>query len=244
MAAVIGGAMVGSALIGGAGAMLSGDQSARAAERNYKHRYQWQMQDMRKAGLNPMLAFQHAAPNVPQPTFPNVGEAAAEAGTKAGSVTSAAKLQRAQETNLAFDSNLKNSQAAAADASARAADANAAAVTQDTQIKAATLPYSAANASAQYRQLDALARQANNTADRIAEEVLIKKQERVQNEDLMPLAVEYQRYMVEAAKLGIPEKQADADFWKTVGQGGKWAGKIKDMVPNIGHIGPKVFKRR
>lgn len=224
MAAMIAGATIGAAAIGAGGSMLANKSSAAMSERMYKHRYQWQVRDLQKAGLNPMLSYMNAAPVPSQPRVENVGEAAVNAGARGFSAAQAAKLQEAQLRNIEFDTNLKNSQAAAADASARSADANANNVAVDTAIKSATVPFAAANAGATYRGLDANARQLNNVADRVAEEVLIKKQERIQNEDLMPLVLEYQRFMNAAAAAKIPEAQAEAQFWSTIGEGGKFAG--------------------
>jgi hypothetical protein len=63
--------IVGSVLGGGLsflGGERANDSSARSVERqlefqreSYQNRYQWQMEDMKKAGLNPMLAYQQGA---------------------------------------------------------------------------------------------------------------------------------------------------------------------------------------
>lgn len=83
---------IGGALIGAAGSYFSGKSAADFAERSYKHRYQWQVKDLQKAGLNPMLAVSQGAPNVPQPNFPNLGEGAAR-GAAAGVSASIASAQ-------------------------------------------------------------------------------------------------------------------------------------------------------
>ena len=71
VAAPIAGELVGGA-IGLFGAERQNVQSARAAqrmmdfqERMYKNRYTYQMADMRRAGLNPMLAFWQSPPGAP-----------------------------------------------------------------------------------------------------------------------------------------------------------------------------------
>ena len=66
----------------------------------YKHRYQYQMQDMRRAGLNPILAYSQPPPGGPagasyQPQ--NVGAAAVEGAT----VASAGALKRAETKTAA-----------------------------------------------------------------------------------------------------------------------------------------------
>lgn len=56
------------------------------AEKMYKHRFQWMMGDMKKAGLNPMLAYREAGPGTPTASggfapvsAPNMGATARQA---------------------------------------------------------------------------------------------------------------------------------------------------------------------
>lgn len=88
------GAIIGSTITGAASFFggLSANSSAKSAAReqieadrfNYKRRYQWQVQDMKKAGLNPLLAVSQGAPSVPGASAAQVpsnpaGEAASSA---------------------------------------------------------------------------------------------------------------------------------------------------------------------
>lgn len=93
------GAAIGGAL-GAAGALGSTAQSARAVRVGYKHRYQWQMQDMRKAGLNPMLAVGQAPPQPNKPDVANVGEAAVKGASAGSSAAQQRKLVAAQTSNM------------------------------------------------------------------------------------------------------------------------------------------------
>lgn len=58
----------GTSLFGGSSAKKAGARAATVAwkrqKKAYKHRYQWQVEDMRKAGLNPMLSFDTGAGSV------------------------------------------------------------------------------------------------------------------------------------------------------------------------------------
>jgi len=105
---------VGGGVLGAVGSYFSGKSAEKFAERSYKHRYQWQMKDMRKAGLNPMLAFSQGAPNVPQPSYPDIGEGF----NKGASGASSRSLQRSQIGNIAADSAAKLASAKASDAMA------------------------------------------------------------------------------------------------------------------------------
>lgn len=60
---------MGSGLIGGAvttgTSFLAAAQQRKFIKQMYKHRYQYQMEDMRKAGLNPILSYSQAPPSGP-----------------------------------------------------------------------------------------------------------------------------------------------------------------------------------
>lgn len=100
------------------GDLLAGASNASAVKDAYKHRYQWEVQDLKKAGLNPALAYGHQ-PSTPQVgTMPDVGSSAArgygamQAGKQqsaAARLTSAqAALLEAQTEDLQLNLQLKN----------------------------------------------------------------------------------------------------------------------------------------
>lgn len=212
--------MIGAAAVGGAlsagGALAAGGQSARAMERSYKKRYQWQVADLKKAGLNPMLAVMNGAPVPQSPQFPNVGEAAVEGAAAAAQGVSSAKLAKETQLNIAFDTNLKNEQAGAAQASARAADATARLNNAEAALKEYRLPYGAKNAEVESLTLD-------RQFQILGRELEIKGYQsgmsliELQNlPDVKALQVEYQRLINQATRLGMNEKEADAAFWSSL----------------------------
>lgn len=84
--------------------------------RGYGQRYQLQMEDMRRAGLNPILSYKLGAPGTP-----GVGGISSNfAGATAQGIQSNINLRMAREqiTNVAADTALKSQQANAARASA------------------------------------------------------------------------------------------------------------------------------
>lgn len=100
------------------GDFLAGAANASAAKDAYKHRYQWEVQDLKKAGLNPALAYGHT-PSTPQVgTMPDLGSSAARAyqASQSGKMASEAArktklegdLLEAQTNDLKLNLQLKN----------------------------------------------------------------------------------------------------------------------------------------
>lgn len=89
------------------GDVISGAANAKQARENYKHRYQWAVQDIQKAGLNPALAYGQNQP-IPQTQPLNLGDAAAKGITSA----SQAKTQSASTEYVKAQTSLLKAQAA------------------------------------------------------------------------------------------------------------------------------------
>lgn len=112
------------ALIGGvasaAGAAMANDQADRSAIRQMdfqketlQHQYQWGMEDMKKAGLNPILAYKQGGAGSASGssyTPQNVGSAAVSGASTAQSSALATRSQDLQLENIAADTSLKHAQ--------------------------------------------------------------------------------------------------------------------------------------
>lgn len=98
---------IGAGLLGGA----SSDSSARAAsktanqftEKQLKNRHQWEVEDLKKAGLNPILSAGSA---------PSIGSSAKADVTNKADAMSKTGLMRAQLENIEADTTLKGSTSA------------------------------------------------------------------------------------------------------------------------------------
>ena len=93
------GSMIGSGISAAASAKIARD-NRKWQERMTKHRYQYQMQDMRAAGLNPMLAFGASPPSTPTPAMPNIpdfGSSLAKGASAAAQVY--AQRKQAEKTD-------------------------------------------------------------------------------------------------------------------------------------------------
>lgn len=100
------------------GDFLAGQSNAAAVKDAYKHRYQWEVKDLKKAGLNPALAYGHQ-PGTPQVgTMPDLGSSAAQGyqamkqgkvqGAQARLTNAQAGVLEAQAKDLAVETGLKN----------------------------------------------------------------------------------------------------------------------------------------
>lgn len=227
-----------------AGSYFSAKSANAANKKMYKHRYQWQMADMRKAGLNPMLAFSQGAPQGPQMVGPDLRGI----GDKATSTYMASKMNNASVANLEQNTGL-------AKANARLANATAIKQEYENWEKESTPefqqvlqahPYNApvgTTAASETRfkaameTVEANARKAIADADTaglqrdLAKGELSLQEVRVKYADqLAKLQVAYNDAMKEAARLGIPHAKADAAFWSGSGELAKWASFISDVL--------------
>lgn len=114
--------LVAASAIGAGAGLLGGFQQNSAAkaaaakqmkfqERTLKHQYQWGMEDMRKAGLNPMLAYKQGGAGSASGssyTPQNVGSAAVQGGSTASASAMAQLRQKTELENIRADTGSKN----------------------------------------------------------------------------------------------------------------------------------------
>lgn len=215
----MGAATIGGALIGAAGSLFSGKQSADFAERAYKHRYQWQVKDLQKAGLNPMLAVQQGAGNAAQAHFPNAGESA----VRGASTAVAARLAQAQMENVKADTELKGSATALNVANARQASIQAG-------ITEASLPWAPMLAQATAWGADKSVALMQTQINNIAEQTVGHKLSNEQLEKIQPLLVEAQRLANQGVSLDMVRREVDSEWYKIMGSSDKYGPAAKFLL--------------
>ena len=102
--AVIGGAFgLAGSLLQQSSARSQASAAQQFSERAYRNRYQWQMEDMRRAGLNPILAYKQGAPAGPSgvmaPAFNPAEGAMAGASSAVGLRTARQNYLNLKEQN-------------------------------------------------------------------------------------------------------------------------------------------------
>lgn len=163
------------ALIGAGAGLLGGilqNSAAKSAaskqmafqKETLQHQYQWGMEDMRKAGLNPILAYKQGGAGSASGssyTPQNIGSAAVQGASTAQSSALATRAQTEQLKNIVADTRLKEDQSATQIAlqlqhrmQAAQAAAQTAKTTQETDIlglNVATAKAAAAQAQTDYK---------------------------------------------------------------------------------------------
>ena len=118
----VGGAVkaFGGDILGAGLGYASARQAQQQSERFYRNRHQWEVEDLRKAGLNPILSAKFGGGGVPsmaQAQVPQIGSSASKLAQS--------KLTNAQLSVAKNQSNLLNAQTMKAEAEANSAWSNA-----------------------------------------------------------------------------------------------------------------------
>lgn len=220
---------IAAAAIGAAGSLIGGERannaSARSVEKQMKFQeemsntsYERRMEDLRRAGLNPMLAISQGGASTPSGASyvsQNTGAAAVEGGTKAFNAVTSAQVAKANIANTqASTENLRQ------EGRVKKIDAD---------IKEYYAPWAAHVAETQIAQLDANLANTLRDIELKAKDIERRGQDIRQADVMNPLLEMYQKYVNEAQRLGMNERQADAEFWKTLPEA-KYGGIGKTLL--------------
>lgn len=169
--------------------------------------------DLKMAGLNPMLAYNDVAstPNYSLPNIENEGEGLGEGVASAAQAYAAQKMMQAQVKTQ--------------EATARRTEAEA-------KVIEAELPYSGQRAAAQVDKLEQEFAKLKYEIKNLISEGQLKDMDL---EEIRPLAIEYQKLVNKAEAAGLPEREATADFFRTVPQG-KWMQILKQLFFGSGSL--------
>jgi len=236
---------IAGAAIGGIGSYFSGKSAADYAEYSQKHRYRWMVNDLKKAGLNPMLAVSQSPGSPPQPDFPDIGEGM----LKGSSAVQQARLLNAQvkSQNQAFE--LANAQTNKTIGEGQRQE-------MDNLILQASPEYQNAKktlgdfgevrgpSAAAAERYDASTQQIKAAAEKAVHEAATAKlttaitQEQLSQQEirtkfapvLAEIEKQYRSAIEQAATHGIKAAEADAQFWDITGPWGRIGSVIKHLI--------------
>jgi len=226
------GGIVGSALgagIGAIGSAISGGQSARASERNYKHRYQWQVRDLKKAGLNPMLSVMNPAPVPSMPNIPDFGAAATNGARAGGQLAMQMQLGKAQIENVKQDTLLKGSAISVNNAQARESSIRAG-------IQEASLPWAPSLAQATAQGADKNIALMQTQINAIAEQTVGYRLSNAQLEKIQPLLIKAQELANKGASLDMIEREVNSGWYEAFGASDKYGPVLKFIMGLVSQI--------
>lgn len=212
------------------GGYFSARQQAAMQKQMYKHRYQWEVQDLKKAGLNPMLAVTNggpgAAPSVAPADYGGIG-------TKAVGTYLASRANSAQVANLEENTNFARAKGNEALANAEQTDLANTITKASPEYRNATdalLPGGSGTSALAQSKVDLGLQQAGAAVKKLIADGELSQQQLEQNAQLNPIKIEIEKLRRDTDYANLSEAQANGAMWRDLGPGGKLFDKYGPIV--------------